>query len=138
MFVFPKADYNLHLNDVTICINGNRLDIDVDNTMTDLPVEKEDEEAFVPSEIDNDEVRQLLRLMRDKGWLDDNLIPPKKVITNAQAAIMANFVTQRCFLPPKWGIFEKWWGRKGLRQSFNRGETECDYSDFIDALKKLK
>ena len=93
---------------------------------------------YVPSEIDKKGVRPLLEQMRDKGWLDEDMIPPKNTINNTQAAMMAYFITKRLFIPPNWSVFEEWWGRKGLRQSLNRSEKEGDYSDFKAALKELK
>lgn len=96
------------------------------------------QKAYVPSEIDNDKVRHLLGLMRDNGWLDKELIPIKKLITNEQAAILADFIKSRCNLSVNWSIFEKWWDRKGLSQALNRSRKSDVSIEFKKQVDKLK
>lgn len=70
----------------------------------------------IPAELCTDEAKALLQKAIDNGLLDFDFSPTELVKTVAQKALLADIISDKAGIKPKWKPFETLWGVKGLAQ----------------------
>lgn len=88
------------------------------------------------SPINTPEAQQLWKKAIDKGWVDAERQPTKRLSTKASRAVFANVMIEMLNIPqPAYEPFEALWGETNLRNSYSSGQT---YDTNIKLKEKIK
>lgn len=85
-------------------------------------------EEAIPHELDTPQARDLWRLAREQGWVDERLRP--RLPSDNQAAVLADVMADALALSPRWAPFERLWGIKDLVHKHSQAKL-CAYYDTL-------
>lgn len=98
-------------------------------------------EPCLPSILDNDEARRLLRLAQQAGWLD-KAFQPSDTLSCTEVALLADAIAQRMerqgvVVKNPMALFGGWWKKTNLHKYRYRAMGQQKTNAFLDRLAEV-